>query len=345
MDTFLIILVAILAVVALGQIVRIFELSTDIKGGADPNDVTDKDNHIQGTLMVLAGVALVASFFWMVYSYSDILLPVSASEHGVQIDNLWDVSMWLIVIVFLITQPVLFYFTYKYRGNKAKKAVYMEHNNTLEFVWTIVPAVVLAGLIIYGLTTWSNVMNPDHSDEEPLVIEVFAKQFGWTARYAGSDNQLGNANVRFIEGTNSLGVDINDTKSFDDVITQMPELHLPVGRTVTLKFRSQDVIHSAYLPHFRVQMNCVPGTSTHFSFKPTVTTADIRKEEHVIQKVKNINEIRAAKGEEPYEYDYILLCNKICGAAHYNMQMKVIVETQEEFDKWMSEQKTFAEML
>ena len=146
-----------------------------------------------------------------------------------------------------------------------------------------------------------------------------------------------------IEGSNELGVDINDVSSLDDVVVK--ELHLPVGRRVVLRFRSQDVIHSAYLPHFRVQMNCVPGTKTHFSFVPTVTTADIRKEELVIEKVKNINEIRAAKGEDPYEYDYLLLCNKICGAAHYNMQMKVVVETQEEYDKWMSEQKSFAEAL
>lgn len=345
METFLIILVAVLAVLALGQIVRIFELSSSIKKKEDENDVNDRDNNIQGTLLILFGVLLLGSFFWMMSSYSSYLLPVSASEHGVQIDNLWDISMGLIVVVFLITQPILFYFGYRFRGNKKNKASYIEHNNTLEFIWTIVPAVTLAGLIIYGLTTWSNVMNPSFEDEEPMVIEIYAKQFAWSARYAGPDNMLGNANVRMIEGANTTGVDVNDTKSLDDVIPQLPEIHLPVGKPVMFKFRSQDVIHSAYLPHFRVQMNCVPGTETHFSFTPTITTADMRKDEHVIQKVANINEIRKAKGEDPYEYDYLLLCNKICGSAHYNMQMKVVVETQEEYDKWMSEQKSFAELL
>lgn len=343
MDTFLIILVAVLGIVALGQIVRIFELSSLVRGKGDENDVNDGDNRTQGLLMLIAGAFLVGTFVWMVVDYASVLLPVSASAHGVEIDNLWDISMGLIVIVFFITQPILFYFSYRFRGSSKRKAVYIEHNNKLEFIWTIVPAIVLAGLIIYGLTTWSDVMNPDTGDEEPMIVEIYAKQFGWTARYSGEDNTLGYANVRMIKGTNELGVDAESEFSSDDVITK--ELHLPVGKPVMLYFRSQDVIHSAYLPHFRVQMNCVPGTRTQFGFVPTITTADMRKDPHVINKVNNINEIRAAKGEDPYEYDYLILCNKICGAAHYNMQMKVVVETQEEYDKWMSEQKEFAEAL
>lgn len=343
METFLIIVVTILGLIAFGQIVRIFELSSDIRGKGDENDVNDGDNRTQGLLLLLFVILFIGSFAWMVMEYSSMLLPKSASEHGVEIDNLWDISMGLIVVAFLLTQPVLFYFAYRYRGRKNRKAVYLEHNNKLEFIWTIIPAVVLAGLIIYGLTTWSKTMNPADLDEEPMVVELYAKQFSWTARYAGGDNTLGYANVRLVEGVNTLGVDVNDANSLDDVITQ--ELHLPVNRPVVLKLRSQDVIHSAYLPQFRVQMNVVPGTNTHFRFTPTVTTADMRQDPHVIEKVENINAIRTAKGEDKYEYDYVLLCNKICGSAHYNMQMKVIVETQEEYEKWMSEQKSFAEAL
>ncbi|AEV32903.1 heme/copper-type cytochrome/quinol oxidase, subunit 2 [Owenweeksia hongkongensis DSM 17368] len=343
METFLIIVIAVLGLVAFAQIVRVFELSSDLKGKEDSNDVNEKDNNIQGILMGIFGILLVGGFTWMWIGYDKVLLPVSASEHGVEIDNLMWISMAVIIAVFFITQPILFGFTMKFRGIKNRKAVYMEHNNKLEFIWTIVPAVVLACLIIYGLTTWSDVMNPANETEEPMVIEVYAQQFKWTARYAGDDNALGYANVRMIEGVNSLGVDVNDVNSLDDVITS--ELHLPVGKPVLLKFRSQDVIHSAYLPHFRVQMNCVPGTNTQFQFTPSVTTVDIRKEQKVIDKVARINEIRAEKGEDTYEYDYFLLCNKICGSAHYNMQMKIVVETQEEYEQWMSEQKTFADAL
>src|SRR5690606_32214194 len=115
--------------------------------------------------------------------------------------------------------------------------------------------------------------------------------------------------------------------------------------------RSQDVLHSASMPHFRAQMNCVPGMITQFGFTPTITTKEMRENPDMVDKVQHINELRrekskelVAKGEaglEAYEFDYLLLCNKICGKSHYNMQMKIVVETPEEYAAWMKEQKTF----
>jgi len=122
-------------------------------------------------------------------------------------------------------------------------------------------------------------------------------------------------------------------------------LHLPVGKPVLFQFRSQDVIHSAYFPHFRAQMNCVPGAITNFQFTPSITTAEIRQNKKVKNHVEEVNAIRTAKGEDVWDFNYVLLCNKICGAAHYNMQMDIIVETQDEFDAWLKEQKTVAETL
>ena len=197
-------------------------------------------------------------------------------------------------------------------------------------------------------------MNVDE-EADPMVVELYAQQFNWKARYAGADNALGKANVRLIDldKANILGVDESDPNAQDDVI--VTELHLPVGKPVLFKMRSQDVLHSAYMPHFRAQMNCVPGMITQFSFTPTKTTADMRELPEIKDKVANINKIRTenskeliANGEEalePYEFDYLLLCNKICGTSHYNMQMKIIVETQEEFDAWMKEQKQFKNSL
>ena len=177
---------------------------------------------------------------------------------------------------------------------------------------------------------------------------------GKHARYAGQDNILGKANVRFIEGANIIGIDESDSYAHDDVVTA--ELHLPVDRPVLFKFRSQDVLHSAYFPHFRAQMNVVPGMITQFGFTPTVTTDEIRETEYMVEKMERIQEIRqeenkrlVAEGSEPladYEnFDYFLLCNKICGTAHYNMQMKVIVETEEEFNAWMAEQQVYGETI
>ena len=148
-------------------------------------------------------------------------------------------------------------------------------------------------------------------------------------------------------------MDASDPNAQDDIVVN--ELHLPVNRKVIFKMRSQDVLHSAYMPHFRAQMNCVPGMITQFSFTPTLTTEDMRKDPEMIDKVARINEIRrknsealVANGEEPletYEFDYLLLCNKICGNNHYNMQMKIIVEDEEDYNAWIKEQATLAEAL
>ena len=347
METFLIILIVVLAVIILAQAVRVFELTGKIKGDASTEtEITDKDNNTQGILLLIWMFIMLGSFVWMMLEYGPVMLPEASSEHGLKIDNLMKISMGLIIIAFVVTQPLLFGFSYQFRGKKSRKAVYMEHNNRLEFIWTIIPAVILAGLIIYGLATWGEIMNPgvaSDDSEDPMVVEIYAKQFGWVARYAGEDNQLGYAHVRNVGGTNVLGLDADDKASMDDVVAT--ELHLPVNREVIFQFRSQDVIHSAFLPHFRVQMNVVPGTKTNFRFTPTVTTEEMRQVERIKNQVARINDIRASKGEDPHEFNYILLCNKICGSAHYNMQMKVVVESAEEYENWYKEQKSFAESL
>jgi len=250
--------------------------------------------------------------------------------------------MLLIMFVQIVTQALLHYFAYKYRGAEGKKALFYADNDKLEFIWTIIPVITLAGLIIYGLFTWNDIMSVNE-DEDPLVIELYAQQFSWTARYAGEDNTLGEANVRFIEGINALGIDKEDSYAQDDKVVR--ELHLPVNRPVLFKLRSQDVLHSAYFPHFRAQMNVVPGMITQFGFTPTVTTEEMRNNEDIVDKVEHINDIRNEKGDDSYEFDYFLLCNKICGQAHYNMQMKVIVESEADYEAWLAEQSTFGESM
>jgi cytochrome c oxidase subunit 2 len=292
---------------------------------------------------------ILAVCFW---KWFDVLLPKAASEHGIEIDQLMLISMVLIFFVGIVTQWLLHYFAFKYRGDRPRKALFFADNDKLEFIWTIIPVIVLAGLIIYGLFTWTDIMNVDNEDD-PLVVELYAYQFDWRARYSGEDNTLGEANVRLIEGVNQLGVDASDPNAQDDIVVN--ELHLPVGRKVVFKMRSQDVLHSAYMPHFRAQMNCVPGMITQFAFTPTITTEEMRQDDDIVAKVNKINEIRrgkslalAAKGEEPlesYEFDYMLLCNKICGTNHYNMQMKIIVESQEDYEAWLKTQPTIAEAL
>ena len=351
MTAFLVVLVIVLFGVALWQMAKIFELS---KPKSDTSDeiANDQDNKINGKLMLMFVLFIYVLAFISHYKWSKVFLPQAASEHGVDIDQLWLISMVLIFVVGIITQWLLHFFAYKYHGRQGQKATFFADNDKLEFIWTIIPVIVLAGLIIYGLFTWTDIMNID-PDEDPMVVELYAYQFDWRARYSGTDNVLGDANVRLIEGSNVLGIDSADPNSQDDIVVS--ELHLPVGKKVLFKMRSQDVLHSAYMPHFRAQMNCVPGMVTQFAFTPTMTTTEMRMNEDMVAKVQDINHIRREKskileasGDEalaPYEFDYLLLCNKICGNNHYNMQMKIVVETQEEFEAWLAEQGSVAKTL
>lgn len=372
------IVLSVLGLIALVQLVRVFELSAKLRGN-NQDTVDYSGNRLNGRLWLLFGAVYFAFFIWLVAEYGDKLLPASGSEHGVVIDDLMTFNWVILIIAFAITHILLFYFAAKYYWSPKRRAEFITHNNKLELLWTTLPAIVLAVIIIYGLTAWNNIT--DSAPEEAINVEIFSKQFGWTARFAGSDNDLGDANYNFITGTNPLGVitpetieqriediesEIEDIKkdlakapegglkekelstdldnkerqlktimtfnrknavepyrAGDDDKVVTGEIHLPVNKVVNMEFRSQDVIHSAYMPHFRVQMNCVPGTPTRFHFTPTITT----------------KEMKAKTGNKDFEY--LLFCNKICGAAHYNMQMTIIVESEEDYNKWLSEQNTF----
>jgi len=353
MTILLTLVVLVLIAISIWQITKIFELSQAKKENTQIAD--DDDNRWNGQLMFAFLIFIYAITLFSFWKWGDVLLPDASSEHGIEYDNLMWISFAIIFFTQTITQALLHYFAYKYRGEKGKKALFYADNDRLEAIWTIIPVIALAGLILYGLYTWTDIMTVEEN-EDALVVELYAQQFNWKARYAGEDGVLGDANVRFLQdfdGKNLVGIDATDPNGFDDVVVQ--ELHLPAGREVIFKMRSQDVLHSAYMPHFRAQMNCVPGMITEFAFIPTVTTEEMRQTDDIKAKVKKINAIRRensqallAKGEEalePYVFDYLLLCNKICGASHYNMQMKIVVETPEEFQKWMDDQRTFAEVI
>ena len=378
MITILIILSIGLAVLSIVQMMRVFEASSILKGDSNPLP-TDAENKYQSKMMLVFLFGYFAFFAWLVAKYGDKLLPVSASEHGVALDNLLNFNFAIITLVFVITHVYLFYFAFKYVFNKDRKAYYYTHSNKLELLWTTVPAVFLAIIVIWGLGEWIEI-TMDETSDDAIVIELYPKQFDWTARYAGSDSTLGASNYNMISGTNPLGVitaaslsekiaELNEDiaefkveladapegglkeeeltekiakwnrqlenvmsfeslttleKGNDDILVKS-EFVIPRGKDIAFKFRSRDVIHSAYMPHFRAQMNCVPGMVTEFTFKPTITTAEM-------QEITGNN-----------AFEYVLLCNKICGAAHYNMQMNIKVLDEEEFNTWMSEQKTFAE--
>ena len=380
MMNLLIALVALLAVITIARIVRILELVAEISGEDTDTPITPKDNKLNARLLLWFMILGLAAMVYMTIRYSKFMLPVSASEHGVQVDTLFDVNILIISVVFFLTQIMLFWFAFRYQHKKERKPLFYPENNKLEFIWTIIPTIVLAGIIIYGLNVWNNVTAAPKN--ETLNIELYGKQFNWLVRYAGNDNKLGESSYNLLSPANEVGVvnaaavdeqltsisaelaqaeeslskvyndepekraeleksvrmyksQLNAIRMIqervkteagfagsgdDDILTK--ELYMPVNTEITLHMRSQDIIHSAYLPHFRVQMNCVPGMKTSFTFKPTITTAKMRE----------------ITGNP--KFDYVLLCNKICGVAHYNMRANVVVLEEAEYKKWLSQQKT-----
>jgi cytochrome c oxidase subunit 2 len=293
---------------------------TSVLKGAQEEQVTEKDNWINAKLMFAFLIFIIGFFIWQIAEYKHVILPESASEHGNDIDTLWDFNMYIVIAVFVLTNAVLFLFAAKYYHKKGNKATFFAHSTKLEMIWTIIPAIVLSVIIIYGLRTWNHITTP--ASKDALTIELYAKQFDWTARYPGLDGQLGKTNYKLITDVNPLALDEKDNASMDDIITK-GEFHIPVGKEVSFVFRSRDVIHSAFMPHFRAQMNCVPGMETYFHFKPIITTAEMRKK---------LNK---------QDFDYVLLCNKICGASHFNMQMNIIVESESDYNAWLAKQKSF----
>lgn len=280
-------------------------------------------NQINATMfMVFLVVGLIAAFvsagsFTGMYT----LIENPASEHGAKIDNMMINTTIVAILVIVITNSLLFYFSFRYRGTGNRKALYYPHNNSLELIWTLVPAVVMALLVFDGARVWHSVMMTD-APKEAVHIELNGKQFEWTIRYPGADLAFGDAQVKYIDevNANGLGFNFEDKNGHDDLV--VAELHLPVNEPIALTIRSRDVLHSATLPHFRVKMDAVPGMATHFWFTPTKTTAEMR-------------DIRGP------EFNYEMSCQQICGNAHYNMRRVVVVETREEYDAWLAKQKPF----
>lgn len=380
----LVILVIVLAVIAIVQLTKVYEFSRSLRK-TEENDFDNADNKMNANLLLVWMFVFFGGVIFLYARYGN-YLPEPASEHGKDVDWLMGVNIWMITIMFFIMNAMLFVVAWKYYYKRGRKVLFLAHDNRLEMVWTLVPGVTMAFIIVFGLITWNKITAP--ASDKALQIEIYSKQFDWTARYPGADNAFGMVNVNLITTDNAMGMvnreniaarlvtldeeiiavkaqlaenikapvlpesyvetlqekiyklerhkqrlmDLKETKvgpgvsdweaGADDQIIKA-EVHIPLGQEVEFIFRSQDVIHSAYMPHFRAQMNTVPGLPTRFKMTPTITTKEMRG------KLKND------------EFDYILLCNKVCGAAHFNMQMKVIVETPEEYAAWLKTVKPF----
>lgn len=398
----------ILLILVLANAFDISALTAKITG----KETMDTNNLSRWTMLIFLIVGMTAVAWEYVEHGKHVLYGNASSEHGAIYDSMFNITLIITTIVFVITETALFYFCFKYARKEGQKALYYAHNNRLEVFWTLIPAIALTILVLRGHHTWRSIVYNDIDGSKSTNIEIFAYQFGWNARYGGEDGMLGVADYKFISGKNKLGLayqpevdslvaelktallqdqmaiqnlpqtleslkadlvaakDLSDAEAIksitkeieeinsgdrlddlhasidrktkqieriahikkdpaifastftsaaeDDIITQ--EVHLVKDKLVTFRFRSRDIIHSAWLPHFRVQMNVVPGMPTRFTFMPTKTTKE-------------------AKAENGEDFDYYMYCNKICGTSHYNMKMKVVIESQAEVDAWLKTQQ------
>lgn len=321
---------------------KVVELSAIAKNGLKKDYL--KATKINAYLSMFFYIVGMMALFVTVQSLWPRMLPEAASEHGVALDGMYNLTLVVTTVVFILTQTLLFFFVYFYRYSKDRKSYFFPHNNFLEMVWTVVPAIVLLFLVFKGIGVWNEVFDFSKLEgKDPIVFEVTGKQFSWIVRYPGADNKLGERVIteENINGFNAkygmpneLGIDWKDAASKDDLYPN--DIYLVKDRPVLVKLGALDVIHSFYLPHFRVKMDCVPGLPTQFMFTPTYTTEEYK------QKLKNKKfwrDINPATGEPRWkDFKFELACAELCGKSHYGMQKNVVVVTQAEYDEWLAKQ-------
>ncbi|NGM64682.1 cytochrome c oxidase subunit II [Sphingobacterium sp. SGR-19] len=314
----LLFLIVCTVVAVVGKVLSIYELTRKMNGRYNPF----ANNTFQSVLMVIFLVAFLGFVYYGYAVWGDWAWRSAVTEHGERIDTMFIITTVIITIVLVLVHILLLTFPYIYRMRKGTKAYYYPHNDTIEKIWTIVPAIVLTVLVLFGFFTWRSITNvPEDLQKSAIQVEVLGEQFQWQVRYPGADGVIGKRNYKLTTPINSYGIDFNDKHAWDDI--QASDIVIPVNKSVRFHIISKDIIHSFYIPDFRVQINAVPGMTNYFQFTPTMTTEDMRE-----------------KMNDP-KYDFIMLCNKICGSGHYNMQKKVIVVTEEEYKEWLSTQNKY----
>lgn len=324
------ILVTILALVflvltglVLSKTMKLLKGVNGDKALVEPESEVDSANKWNAFGLFAFWIISVIGVVWSYLEYRQYFLPEASSEHGRETDFWFWVSMAVIMVAFIVVNTLLFYFPYKYQYKKENTATFYPHNNKLEVIWTVIPAIIMAGLVFTGLQVWNKVM--DDAPEDAEVVEIMGKQFAWAVRYPGvDDNVLGNYDYRLTDDVagNAHGIDYTDPNSFDDFVNGS-EMRIPKGKPVLLKIRARDVLHSVFIPHMRVKMDAVPGMPTKFWFVADKSTEDMRAE----------------LGNPDFNYE--IACTEICGRSHFGMKLILVVEEQEDYDKWKKAQTPF----
>ena len=292
-----------------------------------------------GILFMTVPILGVATFFYA--KWEGIWLPPNVSTYGPDTDRLFFIILWITGIAFVATEGALFWFLIRYRGEPGRKSEYAHSHRTIEILWTVIPGLILLFLALYQKGTWDHIKDRDNFPEPTFKIEVTAAQFQWNLLYAGKDNKFGT----------------------DDDYTKINEVFIPVDENVQVNLKSRDVIHSFFLPHFRLKQDALPGMTIPVWFQATKTTAQMREElkagrrAFVEAKARQALEMDMSSqereeflekhgiridGEEIIDvksekFFFELACAELCGMEHYSMRGRVYVGTRDEVWAWLEE--------
>ncbi|MGB8191136.1 MAG: cytochrome c oxidase subunit II [Chitinophagaceae bacterium] len=319
MGTLFLIAILILGFLIVFQIAKASEYVAVLKG---EQKTFEQNNRINGFMMIVFLVGGLIGVYVCNEALKGKILGEAASDHGKRIDDMLYITIWITGVVFVITQVLLFWFAFKYQHSEKRKAYYYPHNNKLELIWTVVPAIFLTVLVGFGLYYWFKITGD--APENSQRIEVTGRQFAWIARYPGKDQTFGKKYYRNISdpANNQLGLIWEDAATHDDIVVSGNEIYMVVNVPVKLIINSRDVVHDVGLSHFRMKMDAVPGIPTTMWFTPIYTTAEMKE-----------------KTNNP-DFEYELSCDQMCGEGHYSMKGVIKVVTKQEYDVWMAKLKS-----
>jgi cytochrome c oxidase subunit 2 len=320
MQTFFIVAILALGFLVTFQIAKASEYVAVIRGSDKARKQTNK---INGFLLLVFLILGMIGVYYCNERLAGKILPFgsAASDHGLLIDRMLKITIIITGIVFFITQVLLFWYCFKYQESEKRKAFYFPHNNKLEIIWTVIPAIALTVLVGFGIIYWFRITGD--APKDAAVIEVTGSQFKWEFRYPGDDKILGKKYFKNYNAVNNpLGQLWDDPANRDDIYVTGEPMHLVVNKPVKLVIGAKDVIHDVGLSHFRMKMDAVPGTPTTMWFTPTKTSRQMKEE----------------TGNPDFVYE--ISCDQMCGQGHWSMRGEIIVETKEEFDVWMAKKKS-----
>ena len=277
--------------------------------------------------------------------------PVNVSNATSDIDGMYEFIYWLTSIVFVAVFVTMIVFLIRYRHRPGRRAAFVHGHNRLEIVWTLVPTVIMALIAAFSQSIWAKHKYIDQMPVGQSVVQVniMARQFQWFFHYPGADGKFGRTDLLWRQNTGDPAEEIGlmrgyiedfldedlfeqisddperahlleaDDAAQDDIVTSV--MMIPVDRKVHVQITSKDVLHSFFLPYFRVKQDAVPGLIGHIWFESNRLSADV---------------MGVYANGDPKPFD--IICAELCGAQHYTMRGQLFVVTEQAFAKWLHDQ-------